>query len=94
MLYGLGATDTLGPAIAALPECFSQDLMDCLVRGTGLPKAQCATINAPYSGDQKTQDAIDNAINSLPVCTGPSMVPYVGLAFAVGALLGAMVMKR
>lgn len=97
MLYGLGAASVLGPATAALPDCLSQELMDCLnTDHTAMPKAQCDAINAAYAPGvpDATQTAMDHAINALPVCKGPSMVPFVGVAFAVGALLGALVMKR
>lgn len=87
----------LGPATAALPECLSQELLDCLnTPHTAMPKAQCDAINAAYAPGvpDATQSAMDRAVNALPVCEGPSMVPYLGLAFAVGAILGAVVMKR
>jgi hypothetical protein len=95
MLYGLGAADTLKPAFAALPDCYSQELLNCLWHDnkSGLPKAQCETIRAGYT-DAKSEEALDSAIYSLPVCEGPSMVPYVGAAFAAGIALAALVLRR
>jgi hypothetical protein len=99
MLYGLGATkDMLSAAIAALPPCYSPELDNCLDRDNvdGLPKAQCDLIHGPYAQgvDDKTTFAMDHAINALSVCEPPSMVPYVGAAFAAGILLSALVLRR
>lgn len=96
MLYGIGVVDIVSPAVAALPECYSQSLSDCINKGTGLPKAQCDVIRAPYSAsvDDKTTARMDDAVNALPICEGPSIIPYVGAAFAAGVLLTVMVIKR
>lgn len=95
MLYGLGATNKLALAKAALPDCFSRELMNCLAHDNegGLPKAQCDTILHGYD-DPKDEDPLNAAVNALPFCEGPSMVPYVGVAFAAGIALAAIVMRR
>jgi hypothetical protein len=94
-MYGLGATNTLSPALAALPDCFSQELMNCLSHKNvdGLPKAQCDAILHGYDAE-KDVDALNDAIDALRVCEGPSMVPYVGAAFAAGIFLTAIFMKK
>jgi hypothetical protein len=106
MLYGIGVVvgqdmqspQVLGPARAALPECYSQELSNCLDHdnANGLPKAQCDALRAPYAPgtDDKTSVAMDAAVNALPICQGPSMIPYVGAAFAVGVVLSAVILRR
>ena len=98
MLYGLGAAapDTLGTAIAALPSCFSQELLNCLWHQNeqGLPESQCTTIRSGYT-DEKSEDSLDSAIYALPVCGKASdMIPYVGMAFAVGVLAASLVLHK
>ena len=95
-MYGLGATDVLTPAVQALPDCYSQELSNCLDHGNaaGLPKAQCDLIQAGYHADDRTSTAMDNAVNALPICTGPSMIPYVGAAFALGVLAAVLVVRH
>jgi len=96
MLYGLGAPDTLGPARAALPSCFNQELLNCLTHDNaeGLPPASCAAIKAAYDADDKTSLAIDSAVNALPVCGKASdMVPFIGMAFAAGVLAASLVLR-
>ena len=100
MLYGLGApvTDTLGPAISALPSCFNQELLNCLWHQNqqGLPESQCATIRSGYT-DDKSEAALDSAIYALPVCGKASdMIPYVGIALGAGVMLtlAVMTMRR
>jgi hypothetical protein len=96
MLYGLGvATPDIAAAKAALPDCLSQELSNCIDHDNvgGLPKAQCDAIVLPYR-DQASGKAMDDAINALPICSPPSMVPYVGAAFAAGVLLTVMFVRR
>jgi len=102
-MYGLGAPtiapkDILATAVAALPDCYSVELDNCLDRDNveGLPKAQCDVIRAPYATgvDDRTTVAMDKAINALSLCEAPSMIPYVGAAFAIGVLLTALVTRR
>lgn len=98
MLYGLGTAATVAPldaALAALPECFSQELLNCIGRdnANGLPKSQCDTILHGYD-NPKDEAPLNDAINSLSICQGPSMVPFVGAALAAGLLIGALVMRR
>ena len=98
MLYGIGVADKdelLKQAMAALPDCFSQELSNCLDHKNvdGLPAAQCKALVDAFASDA-TYDRINDATNNLPICTGPSMVPFVGGAFAVGVLLTVMLVKR
>jgi hypothetical protein len=96
MPYGFGAADVLTPAVHALPDCYSQELSNCLDHGNaaGLPKAQCDVIQAAYHADDKTASAMDDAVNALPICSGPSMIPYVGAAFAVGVLVTILITRH
>lgn len=95
MLYGLGVSNKLSAAKAALPECLSQELMNCLNSGNvdGLPKAQCDAINHGYDVAAEGNE-LDHAINALPVCKGPSVISYAGVAFGAGMLVAALVLRR
>jgi hypothetical protein len=99
MLYGIGVTapgDVLKRAVASLPDCFSQELSNCIDHDNveGLPAAQCKAITDAFAGDAATNSGINDAVNSLPICKGMPLAPFVGGAFALGVLVTVMFVRR
>jgi len=97
-MYGLAAApaDVLSAAMAVLPDCYSQELSNCLDHNNvnGLPKAECDALSAPYDTGGAAAEAFNKAVNALPICKGPSMVPYVGGAFLAGVALSVLVLRK